>query len=193
MKPPTLSSSRAAARSLARRRQRGTAMVEAAAILPVFVVLWFAVVYAHNVADAKMRMVAGSRAIAWAYAMGNCGNQGDPNPTPTPQIAGKKVDPMLAAPGVGSMLGSGGGGFMSAITGVVSNAVSSAVPLAQDFDSQWTMNQPVSFRMPNNYNGNPGVGVHTVTGLVTVSCNEAPLDGNLTGILKMVWNAVKPW
>jgi hypothetical protein len=168
-------------------------MVEAVAILPVFVVLWFAVLYAHNVADAKMRMVAGSRAIAWGYAMGNCGNSGDPNPTPTPSIAGQKVDPMMSAPGVGSMLSSGGGGWMSAITGIMSNAVSNAVPLAKDYDSTWTMNQTVSYRMPNNYTGDPGIGTHMVTGKVTVSCNEAPLNGNLIGILKMVWNAVKPW
>jgi hypothetical protein len=169
-------------------------MVETVAILPVFVVLWLTVLYAHNLADAKMRMVAGSRAIAWGYAMSNCGNSGDPNPTPTPMIAGTKVNPMLAAPGVGSMLSSGGGGFMSAITGVISNAVSSAVPLAQDYDSQWTMSQPVSFRVPSSYTGGvPVAGVRMTTGLVTVSCNEAPLDGNVAGILKMVWNAVKPW
>jgi hypothetical protein len=180
-------------RARSRARSRGTALVEATVILPVFVILWFTVLYAHNVADAKIRMVTASRATAWGYAMGNCGSSGDPSPTPTPDVLGTRIDPLMEAPGVGSILSSGGGGFMSAITGIVSSMFSSVVPLAKDFDSRTTGTAVVSYRIPNVYTGDPGIGSRAEVGTVSVACNEAPQNGSLEGVLKMVWNAVKPW
>src|SRR5215472_10225038 len=82
----------------ARRRKRGVALVEAAACMPLFVVLWFSILYAHNLFATKMGVNAAARAQAWGFAMGNCGMSGSPNPTATPGLSGKPKYANMAMP-----------------------------------------------------------------------------------------------
>ena len=68
------------------RGQRGVAMVEAVAILPLFVVLWFTLLYAFHVSSDKISVNTSSRALAWGYVMANCHNPSGPHVTTWPGV-----------------------------------------------------------------------------------------------------------
>ena len=55
-----------------RRHQRGAAMVEAAFMLPMFVILFFTTMYLHNLNAKQIALNMTTREAAWSYAMANC-------------------------------------------------------------------------------------------------------------------------
>ncbi len=186
------------ARVRARRGKRGVALVESAAVLPLFVIMWFVTITAHEIGLEKAKQINVARGNAWGYAMANCGDTGSSNPTKTPSgvTANQgRIDPMFQMPPIGQMASSGGmGGWMSAIVSVISGFVQEIVPLAHDWDTQDIENKTVNYRIPDNYKGGgKNASAHTVTGNVVVTCNEAPFNGDLISALKWVWNAIKPW
>jgi len=65
----TLESNRSAR---AARHCRGTASVEAAIVLPVFVILFISVYYVRNNILAKQTAEIHARSCAWAYSKNNC-------------------------------------------------------------------------------------------------------------------------
>jgi hypothetical protein len=117
MRPPSRSKRIQHTRRL---RARGTAMVEAVIVLPVFVVLWFTCLFAFNVSANKIAVNNTSRSAAWGYAMANCSRSGDPAVTtwPTGTIAnGGAQSDLMTMPPAGQMLSSGIAGTTTSLTG----------------------------------------------------------------------------
>lgn len=56
-----------------RRRQVGAATVEAAVSIPVLVILFFGILYAHAHADARQRARIEARRCTWEHALEGCG------------------------------------------------------------------------------------------------------------------------
>lgn len=54
------------------RDTRGLATVEAAVVLPVFIIIFAGLVYMHRLYSAKLEGMVDARECAWAYANGGC-------------------------------------------------------------------------------------------------------------------------
>jgi hypothetical protein len=55
-----------------RGHKRGAAMVEAAFMFPMFIILFFAMIYAHNYGATQIETNSQARSLAWNDAMANC-------------------------------------------------------------------------------------------------------------------------
>jgi len=169
----------------ARRHERGAAMVEAAFMMPMFVMLFFTSIYAHNLNAKQISLNLTTRAQSWALAMYNCskgpgspegetlqaansGGSGEPT-----QITLKSTNPSTSGSAAMSAL-SGGSimGMMSTFMGMATGILSGLFPDPPGSQSQ--VKDSVSWRMPNLYNG-AGVGQTNSTPVqqtVTLVCNE---------------------
>ncbi len=171
-----------------RRRERGAALVEAAFMMPMFIILFFTSLYAHNVNSKQITLNTTARAQAWAYAMSNC-NKGPGSPEGESLPLGSSgnaqtMDLEGGSPGGGtsaasSALSSGSvtgaiSSFLSAITSVLSDI------FANPPGSQSTVRDSVSWRLPNVYDGS-GYGVRSTPlyQSVTVVCNEQAQNGSI--------------
>ena len=88
-----------------RRHQRGVALVEAAFMLPMFVILWYGSLYVHNLGSKYIAVNTAAREDAWTTAMSNCGVH---------KSSDSEVLP--AAEGSPSPLQNGGGSDTSAVS-----------------------------------------------------------------------------
>jgi hypothetical protein len=175
----------------ARRSKRGVAMVEAVAILPIFVVLWFTCLFAFNVGAKKIMANATSRADSWAYAMGNCADRSDPAKTPWP--SGGWGNPTTSTDAFSAnatqLLGGGGAsGFdiLGALTTVISNFLPGLGTSKSSIDHQ---QQTVSYVVPSDGVVSPGASSsHNIQYTSTLFCNEAPHDGNIKGVIGTIGN-----
>jgi hypothetical protein len=172
-----------------RRGERGVAMVEAAAVLPLFVVLWFVTLYAHSYFAKKLDVNAKARANAWGFAMSNCGNQGQSPTDPTPNNVSASSVQGTSSNISGSDLTGGNGavGFVGVILQILMPFVSMPIN-----GSQSTEKADVSYGWPAPYHRGAVSGSKTVQGNVKVFCNEAPENGTLDGFVLELWNYVKP-
>ncbi len=65
-----------------RKRQRGAVLVEAAVVIPTFIVLLGAMLFLHHVVREQQRVAKDARNRAWGYAMGSCRGSGNGVPQP---------------------------------------------------------------------------------------------------------------
>lgn len=63
-------------KSLAKRRRAGTASIEIAVMLPVFIVLLFGALHLHRVTQTSLAVQQEARACAWQYALSGCRSAG---------------------------------------------------------------------------------------------------------------------
>jgi hypothetical protein len=80
-----------------RRRQRGAALVEAAVVIPTFILLLGGMLFLHHVLREQQRVMKFARNQAWAAAMQSC--KGDGNGVPPPDF----TSTMPGAPGSGKL------------------------------------------------------------------------------------------
>jgi hypothetical protein len=180
---------------------RGAALVEAAFMLPMFVILFYASLYAHNLGYNHIKMNRQARETAWAYAMANCGDKADEEVEVLPQVnAGggsgeaTKVSPMPDGPAAQNS-GDGISGMVQGLEGTIADAVAGLFPNPNGAQGVGTQN--LSWREPNLYNGN-GVGfaglggsnTTTITESVTIFCNQAAKDGGAVNVLEDIGSSI---
>jgi hypothetical protein len=197
-------------RSIIRKRrasERGTALVEAAVVVPLFVTLTFGGFFAYSYGRAGIDAKIASRADAWSLAMSNCGSAGSDDSEILPVYTAPDVGttggaasttPITHDPGGPSLstqmhgaLGGGGGGgaFIVTIIQGLFNWISPLFPNPKGSTS--TQTEVVNYRVPVD---NTGKGYVSRTGApgwtgsggltwamavnVTLSCNQAPTSGD---------------
>lgn len=185
-----------AARRARRRHQRGTALVETAFMLPMFVILWYGSLYVHSLGSKYIQVNSDARADAWQTAMANCGVHHD-----------EETEKLPAALGGGTGLaGSGGAGSSSAVSTALKNgnsagALSGFVNTFTSILSSVFPNpngstvlktQTISWREPDLYD-HSGMSPKstTVKGTTTVVCNEAPMNGSISNVISGVVSLIK--
>jgi hypothetical protein len=84
----TTSQSQLLSRLNGRRRERGAALVEAAFMFPMFVILFYAIIYAHTFYSTQLDSNAQSRQLAWNDAMSDCGKSTSDDRDNPPSYAG---------------------------------------------------------------------------------------------------------
>jgi hypothetical protein len=171
-----------------RLRERGTALVEAAFMLPMFVILWYASLYVHSLGSNYIEVNTSARQDAWQTAMANCGVHLSQDSEVLPPSLGGVVDlPDTAGDGateaeIAAALKSGSitgtlAGFVNTFTATVS------VLFPNPSGATSVKTAGVSWRVPDLYD-HTGLGQKktNVRGSATVVCNEAPLDGSILGV-----------
>jgi len=195
-----------------RQRERGAAMVEAAFMFPLFIILFFSLIYAHSYTGTKIDEATQARELAWTNAMSNCGTTGDseteqlPDNTPslslthgnfvathqTSSIAMTTTsNPQQPMNGESNSTQTGvsqsiaGGSIEGAFSGLLSMVLGAVSDLFPDPNgAQGLSKTAISWRMPNNYNGSDPSNSTTVTQTVTVMCNEKPQNGTVLTVIE---------
>lgn len=186
-------------RRFPRQGQRGATLVEAAMMLPMFVILWYSSLYVHSLGSKHIDVNTTARQDSWSSAMANCGVAGQSETEQLPANMGGKVG--LSAKGGGSSSavstalknGSLIGAFASFVSGFTA-IISSIFPNPDG--AQFMKMQTISWRVPDLYDHSGMSNSSTpVQGTTTVVCNEAPENGTITkvasGLLGIIEGIVK--
>jgi hypothetical protein len=193
-----------------RRHQRGATLVEAAFMMPMFVILFFTSIFFHNLNAKQITLNVTTRAQAWTYAMHNCraGEGQDEHEIPFAP-ASVAAPPSVATSGAAfqiQMRGNGSGGLSSVNSalsaGPIMNGISSVMgPIANFLSSIFADPQGsesfiadgVNWRMPNLYSkGNiDGANKNTpVQQTVIIACNEQAENGSVGNALSEIESAI---
>jgi hypothetical protein len=170
----------------ARRSQRGAALVEAAFMMPMFVILFYASLFAHNLSLTYIKASQQARANAWAYAMANCGDTASDNVEVMPPVdtegagAATKIQPMPDNP----TNTAGNGNFLGGMVGTIFGDISSIFPNPNG--SQSVQTSSLNWRMPNLYNQTDAGSTSTVKRSVTIDCNNVANDGGAVNTLILI-------
>ena len=199
--------------------EQGTAMVEAAFMFPMFIIMWFSIVYAHAFSATEIDTNTQSRELAWNDAMGNCNKTGDseketlpgnlgslsssagnwqstssstPTVTNTSDLAQKLSGTASSSSAHDATKAAIAGGSLEGAFGALLNPILTAVAsiLPDPEGEQAIARANVSWRMPNNYNGMDPTNSTPIRQTTTVPCNLAPLNGGLSGLFNEVKGAV---
>jgi hypothetical protein len=167
-------------------------MVEAVAIMPVFVVLFFTAVYAHSWGAKQIDLNSQSRQASWVLAMANCNvaGQQDSETLPASNTGGTAPSIITLANSNPNEAGSAARSAFSAgsVTGAMSSFLSNVTSLIAGIfpnpsGAQLNKSDTLNWRMPNNYTGANPTNSTTVQGNTTVMCNEAPMNGTIANLL----------
>jgi hypothetical protein len=167
-----------------RSSQRGAAMVEAAFMFPMFIILWFASLYAYNWGRAQIDTKTLARQQAWATSMSNCGSPGQSESEllPPADSGGQPIThdlPSSLSSQLSGVLGGGGGGGGSFIVQLIQGLVNSVQSLFPNPQGAIQAQQKtINFRIPNQYAHDPGVGSKQIKANVTVYCNDTAKNGD---------------
>jgi hypothetical protein len=170
-----------------RHHERGVALVEAAFMLPMFVILWYASLYVHSLGSKYIGINTLARQDTWQTAMANCGVNGEQE---------TEVLPASLSTGI-NLPSTGGGDTINAVVGALKNGnIAGALAgfvntftaaLANAFPSpkgaHFTKTATVSWRVPDLYD-HSGMNNET-TNLkysYTVVCNIAPENGSISNV-----------
>jgi hypothetical protein len=195
-----------------RQHERGAALVEAAFMFPMFIILFFSVIYAHSFTATKIDEATQARELAWNNAMTNCvqgggGSDSETLPdletslsltrgnfkgTGTPSTIGmnttsKPLTPMNGEAGstqAGVTQSISGGSIEGAFAGIVGMLLDTVAKIFPDPNgAQGVTTGSVSWRLPNNYAHTDPNNSTSLTHTVTVYCNEAPQDGSVKTVV----------
>jgi cytoskeletal protein RodZ len=202
-----------------RGRQRGAAMVEAAFMFPMFVIMFFSIVYAHSFSSTQIDANTQSRQLAWNDAMSNCTktgsadqeqlppnatsltvshgnfestNSSNPITTNTNETNSKLNKTSTSSDTTNAMQSAMSGGSLEGAFGAILGPILNAVAsiLPDPEGAQATAKANISYRLPNNYAGlNPNNST-TISQITTIPCNLAPQAGGLAGIFNEIKGAV---
>jgi Flp pilus assembly protein TadG len=202
-----------------RRAQRGAAMVEAAFMFPMFVILWFSIVYAHSFSSTQIDANTQSRELAWTDAMANCNTKGYQEKETLPQnndslsvtrntwtstsattsiavSTNETASKLSATPSSSNasdaMSAAVSGGSLEGAFGSLIGPVLNAIAsiLPSPQGAKAVATGPVSWRMPNTYAGLDPSNSTTMKQTTTVTCNIAPINGGLSGLFDEIKGAV---
>jgi hypothetical protein len=170
-------------RLIKRRNKRGAALVEAVVVIPFFIIIFASILFVGNLYKEKMRVMRLAKEGAWAFAMENCGNAGDPITTQgIPRSDGAPnggagpsdtASPTNDTEDVGDEQKAGGdmAGLVSKDYGSSSATVESSVGA-------------------DGYIGGFSKPVKSYT---RVMCNEAPFNGDIKGFAQAGYQAITNW
>lgn len=170
--------------SKGRAAARGAAMVEAIIVIPVFILVLAGSIFLWRAYTQKEALMPDARMRLWTYAIDtNCGDRGDasePGPEVDTTSIGQQQDSSDALPsGVNASEASKVGGGASS---TLNDGLGSA-----SIDAKATVKAPSLL----------GGTTTTVRAHLTMMCNEAPHDGDLSGLassgLDLVKKAVGGW
>lgn len=163
-------------------------MVEAAFMAPMFVILWFVALYAHNLGSTKISLNSKARAQAWDYALANCDQgQGDTPTTPADWGVSETPGPLTPVPGSPPTQPPSQGGsnpnsqVMGQIAGFLGNLFTNPE------GSHSVQNGNVNFRVPNLYDHTGGTTSKQLASTVVLFCNEKAQDGSFSEILSAIF------
>jgi hypothetical protein len=206
-------------RARLRRGQSGAAMVEAAFMFPMFVILWFSIVYAHAFSSTQIDTNTQSRELAWTDAMSNCNTPGYQEKETLPQnndslsvtrntwtsttatttiavSTNETASALSATPSSSNasdaMKAAVSGGSLEGAFGALIGPVLNAIAsiLPSPKGAKAVSRGPVSWRMPNTYAGLDPSNSTTMKQTTTVTCNIAPINGGLSGLFDEIKGAV---
>jgi Flp pilus assembly protein TadG len=149
------------------RRSRGAAMLEAAVVMPLFLLLFAGLVFASKLYLAKIRVMNEARVTAWAYATSNC--------NAWPDLSG--TDPAAASQVVASMWNRGSFGNSVNASRINGGDPNSSLGTDQGVAKTSAHMQLNAGGLIRSKKGGP-LSVH-VSATQSVTCNEPPYDGNL--------------
>jgi len=170
-----------------RRHERGVALVEAAFMLPMFVILWYASLYVHSLGSKYIAINTLARQDAWQTAMANCGVHGQQDTEVLPASLSSGVN--LPDGGGGDTINSvvtalKGGNVAGALAGFVNTftaAIANAFPDPKG--THFTKTATVNWRVPDLYDhsgmGNESTNLKYST---TVVCDIAPENGSIANV-----------
>ena len=161
------------------RRCRGTASVEAAIALPVFVILFISVYYVRNNILAKQAAEIHARSCAWAYSMNNCESAppGCEGLVPVANEGGEVRNEITD-----KLREVGGNEFAELIGDVLSTVLQPAIDAAFGMSLEATIER--SFERPALYGG----GTATARGTYHLACNIK--DETLGEVASDAWNTL---
>jgi len=163
----------------ARRLGRGAASVEAAIILPFFVILFISVFYLRNAILARQAAEAHARSCAWSYSMNYC----ESVPAGCEDVVSPVSEGSKLADEIGSQLGKASNNLFAELIGDVLSAVLEPVVDAA-FGKSLDANSQVSFPRPALYGG----GNANATGTYHLACNIR--DTTLTEVAENAWHTL---
>ncbi len=184
------SQSQSSPRHHPRASERGAALVEAAFMMPMFVILFYASLFAHNLSNTYIKASQQARANAWAYAMANCGDTASDNVEVLPPVdtegagAATKISPMPDDPTTPP----GNGNFLSGMAGTIFGDISGLFPNPNG--SQSVQTKSLNWRMPNLYYDTDAGTTSTVKRSVTVDCNNVANDGGAVNTLALIGKSI---
>jgi len=160
-------------------------MVEAAFMFPMFVILWFSVVYAHAFSSTQIDTNTQSRELAWTDAMSNCNKQGYQEKETLPD----NNDSLSVTRN--TWTSTSATTTIAVSTNETASALS-ATPSSSNAShgAKAVSRGPVSWRMPNTYAGLDPSNSTTMSQTTTVTCNIAPINGGLSGLFDEIKGAV---
>jgi hypothetical protein len=186
----SISANHRRARTAPRKSRRGAALVEAAFMMPMFVILFYASLFAHNLSNTYIKSSQQARANAWAYAMANCGDTASDNVEVLPPVdtegagAATKISPMPDNP----TSPPGNGNFLSGMAGTIFGDISGLFPNPNG--SQSVQTNSLNWRMPNLYNQTDSGTTSTVKRSVTIDCNNVANDGGAVNTLILIGKSI---
>jgi hypothetical protein len=173
-------------------------MVEAAFMMPMFVILFFTSLYAHNLNAKQISLNIQTRGSAWGYAMNNCGQTNSPESETLPAVGGGDGVSQVqlfgqtgndAASAASSALAGGNNpGAISSIASGVTGAIANVLP--NPYGSQAQIQSKVSWRQPNVYTGADPSNNTNVQQTVTLVCNQEPIDGSIEAAVQGIMCAI---
>lgn len=193
-------------------RERGAAMVEAAFMFPMFIILFFSIIYAHSFSATKIDEAAQARELAWSNAMSNCvegGGGSDSETLPTMESSLSLTKGNFRATGSPSTISMSttsnsqlplngeasstqtgvsqaisGGAIEGALSGIVGMLLNTVADIFPDPNgAQGVTTGAVSWRLPNNYANMDPSNSTSITHTVTVMCNEKPQNGDVKTVV----------
>jgi hypothetical protein len=178
-----------------RRHQRGVALVEAAFMLPMFVILWYGSLYVHNLGSKYIAVNTAAREDAWTTAMSNCGVHkssdsevlpaAEGSPSPLKNGGGSDSSAVSTALGQGNVTGA-----ISGLVNSITKAISNIFPNPKGATALKT--DKINWRDPDLYDHSGMAEQSTkVKGTITIVCNEAPEDGSISNVIGNLVGFVK--
>jgi hypothetical protein len=169
-----------------RLRAMGTALVEATFLMPMFVILFFATLYAHNLGYGHMKENREARAAAWALAMSNCNDSGDSDSEVLPgaNTGGSGAASRVSLTPSTEPLPGGGDptSMLSGLMGTIASGVAQAIPINAD-SAKSEQTKDLSWRLPNLYEHDASRKQTSIKQTATITCNNAPKNGGLVATL----------
>jgi len=163
------------------RIRRRTGERGAAAVVIPFLLLMFAgIMYVGKMYETKMLVMKTTKQAAWAYAMCNCGEKGDPNDS-----ACRASDTISAGAGPTSTASPSGFDSSGVSKGGSGPGASVSTKGFGSSSATWSQNVVSDVFM--------GSTTKTMKSQTVVMCNEAPHDGDLKGWLMAAYDSFRKW
>ncbi len=165
-------------RKHSRQNRHGVASVEAAVVMPLFILAFASVIFIRNLVLARQEAEAKARTCAWLYSAANC------EPNAMPPGCSEILQRVSIAGRVSSEIEHAlQGALIWPFDKVISRVLEPVLEAA--FGSAVQATAPREFERPGLYRDNPS----PVTGTYQLACNVSPTTP--LQVAKEAWNAIR--